>query len=203
MCAAKKEMASPVHVFTASQAGTQSDPCVRPLLSVRRTSPGQLVRKLSIANFALRASTLSEPISGPRTSPRAEAVMPSPDEAAAGSVDSGVAGIGLLALSSVGIGGFDGVAGPPLGIIPLEQADSRNNEMMKIGKARFIAPVNQTESVSSSFQLRSPDFTSRMNVQISCVSTASVIDPPITFPSESLIIEAISASNLTDTRAIG
>ena len=206
MCAAKKDMASPVHVFTASQAGIQSLPCVRPLLSLRRKRPGQLVLKLSMARFAWRASTCKVPICGPRTAPKAAALVPSPDCNGGGNVASGVDGIGLAGLSSAGrakAAGPDNVAGPPLGMIPLEQADRVSADKPRAKRARFIARMNQTESVSSSFQLRLDDFTSRMNVQISCVSTASVIEPPMIFPSASLTKAAMSASKRTDTRAIG
>ena len=203
MCIAKKDMASPVQVLTASHAGTQSLPWVRPLLSARPTRPGQLVRKLSMASFALRASTCKAPICGPRTTPNPAAVVVSPVGTGAARVASGVEGIGFAALSSTGRAGPEEVAGPPLGMTPLEQAESVRADRPRTMRARFIARVNQTESVSSSFQLRPPDFTSRMKVQISCVSTASVIDPPMIFPSASFTIAAMSASKRTETRAMG
>ena len=190
MCVAKKEMASLVHVLTASQAATQSLFWVRPLLSVRRTRPGQLVLKLSIARAALRASTCKVAIGGPRDTPSPAAVVIS--RVGAISTTGGADAVVL-----------DDVAGPAGGVTPLAQAESVRADRPRMKRARSIARVNQTESVSSSFQLRPPDFTSRMNVQISCVSTASVIDPPMTFPSASLTIAAMSASNRTDIRAIG
>ncbi len=161
-----------------------------------------------MASVALRASTCSDPISGPRTTPKLAAVEPSPVCTGAASVAAGVDGMGLAAFSG-NIASGDGrdapvdAVGTPFGMMPPEQADRVRADKPKAKRARFIARVNQTESVSSSFQLRPPDLTSRMNVQISCVSTASVIDPPMIFPSASFTIAAMSASNRTVTRAIG
>ena len=184
-----------VHVLTASQAATQSLFWVSPLLSVRRTRPGQLVLKLSMASAALRASTCKVAICGPRTTPSPAAVVTS-------RVGTGCAA-DLSATGGEATIAPDGVAGLAWGVTPLAQAESVRAERPRAKRARFIARMNQTESVSSSFQLRPPDFTSRINVQISCVSTASVIDPPMIFPSASFTIAAMSASKRTEIRAIG
>lgn len=77
-------------------------------------------------------------MAGPRTAPRLAALSPAPLGVAAGRVALGVDGTGCAALSAGGETTGREAEGdaPPLGMIPLEQAESNHNGPVKRANAR-------------------------------------------------------------------